>query len=156
MLNNSKALLSHKYGKRLLSDNIEATEFEKIKKEIVDNLALNLSVHYENSEDQIEYKIENVFNECYKLDENEKPNYYHLLPISQIVKDYKSAEPHLKNHGNKFWTLIEEKLIDSLRMGAQAAHDKGLLSKEDYERYFISSKNFQINGARFYILNFAL
>lgn len=101
---------------------------------------LNLSVTYETDDIAKNYKIENVFDESYMLDVNEEPNHFHLLPISKIIKDFKSSEPIIAQNANKFWNLVESKIEYCLRLGAQSAYKNKLISKKDYEKYFISSE----------------
>ena len=128
-----KALLTNKYGKRQLSDKIKSTEYTIIKNEVINCLNLNLSVSLETETDH--YKIENIFEECYKLDVNEEQNHYYLLPISNIIKDFKSPNPILAQNGQKFWSLVESKIEDCLRLGAQSAYQKHLIGKESCDKY---------------------
>lgn len=137
--------MSQKYGKRLLAHKIEHEEFEIIRTELINNLNADLSIHYDvkiDKNNKIEHDISNLLEKCFKLDTNETPNFYHLLPISSIIVDYASSNPQLKEHASKFWSLVENKIAELFRQGAKSAFEKQLLSQDQYDRYFVSSKDY--------------
>ncbi len=106
---------------------------------MVNFLKLDLSISFE-AKSSDHYEIENIFDECYKIDFNEEPDRYYLLPISSIIKDFQSPNPILAQNGLKFWSLVESKIEVCLRLGAQSAYQKNLISKESCDKYFISSE----------------
>jgi len=98
-----KALLSHRYGACVLPTRILANEYEIIRNEldaIKDQFDLTykfdereyLETQNADEEERTSYRmieIENIFEFCYELDENEKPERYRLKYLEKIIPDYK-------------------------------------------------------------------
>lgn len=79
--------MSHRYGSRSLPTRIKANEYEVLRKE------LNSSDHYDRKfnfeEKDYNIQIENMFEICYELDDNETPARYRLRHIDKIIQNYK-------------------------------------------------------------------
>ena len=77
-----KSLLSHRYGYRPLPTRIVANEYEILRDEITHIKDLELSFS-----SMTEKLLDNIFEECYVLDNNEKPPRYRLKFIKKIFPD---------------------------------------------------------------------
>jgi len=97
-----KALLSHRYGACVLPTRILAKEYELIRNElnsIRDQYDLTYKFDEKEylqsqnvEEERANYRIieiENIFEFCYELDENEKPARYRLKYLDRIIPEYK-------------------------------------------------------------------
>ncbi len=126
-----------------------AHEFDILKDQLENVLNEDLSLDYKvetESKRLLHFHIENIIDECYRLDLNSIPNKYRLLQISKIVPSYNSSDPEENNHANRFWNLIEEKLSYLLRISADSAFKSNLIDKVKRDRYFVSSKLFLLKG----------
>jgi len=122
---------------------IFAHEFDILKDQLENVLNEDLSLDYKvetQSKRMLHFHIENIIDECYKLDLNSVPNKYRLLQISKIVPSYNSPDPEENKHANRFWNMIEEKLSYLLRVSAESAWNSNLIDKVKRDRYFVSSK----------------
>lgn len=122
---------------------IDFEEFGILKEQLDPDEDLSLFYEYENNDKEIIiYKIDNVMEECYKLDTNNVPANYRLLPISKIIPDYVSAEPKRQENSRVFWDQIQAKLSHVLRKAAEKAFKQNLISKVKRDRYYVSSSFF--------------
>lgn len=110
---------------------LDQNEFEIIKNQL--GIKHDLSATHIDEDGTIS-QISNILDSCYKLDKNSKPFIYRLIPISKIIENFNASESK-----KKFWDLIQSKLSQLLRQGADLALEKNLISREQRERYFISS-----------------
>ena len=86
--NKIKVLLSHRYGTRCLPTRILAKEYEILRKEsqaLQQSNEIDLSFEYESSRN---ISFDDVFQECYELDENEIPARFKLKFIERIIPNY--------------------------------------------------------------------
>lgn len=85
------ALLSHRYGARVLPTRIISKEFEIFKNEITDNTELNdnenVSITFLDKNGEM-FRITNLLEHCYQLDKNEIPPRYKLKHIDEILSDF--------------------------------------------------------------------
>lgn len=120
-----------------------AHEFDILKDQLKNVLNEDLSLDYQvetQSKRMLHFHIENIIDECYRLDLNSIPKKYRLLQISKIVPSYNSPDPEENKHANRFWSLIEEKLSYLLRISADSALKSNLIDKVKRDRYFVSSE----------------
>ncbi|RNA01260.1 NACHT and WD repeat domain-containing 2-like, partial [Brachionus plicatilis] len=126
------AFLSHRYGSRSLPTRIKANEYEVLRKE------LNSSDHYDRKfnfeEKDYKIQIENMFEICYELDDNETPARYRLRHIDKIIQNYKENNSTL----NRAWSKLEKKLGNLFRAVADSCLGKNLITPTEHERYFVS------------------
>ena len=80
-----KAFISHRYGQRMLPNEIELDKFQILKEECLKSCDLSFSLHLP-SQNPIE--IENLLEHCYNLDENEIPKKYKLLNADSIIPGF--------------------------------------------------------------------
>jgi len=83
-----KVLLSHRYGTRCLPTRILAKEYEILRKEsqaLQQSNEIDLSFEYESGRN---ISFDDVFQECYELDENEIPARFKLKFIERIIPNY--------------------------------------------------------------------
>ncbi len=64
---NIKSFLSHRYGQRMLPNEIELHKFQILKEECLKSCDLSFSLHLPN---ETSIEIENLLENCYNLDEN--------------------------------------------------------------------------------------
>ena len=88
----------------------------------------------DSKEEMIHIFIENLFEACYELDENEQPNRFKLKNLDKIFRNYDAKNLLFQ----KCWSKIEKKLGDVLRIAAQFCLDKGTLNRMQHERFFVS------------------
>ena len=79
-----KAILSCRIGNRLLPTSIPEEEFKEIIN-FLQNKDLKLNL------DSLEISTKNIFDLCYKLDNNETPKFYKLLDITTILPAFKDS-----------------------------------------------------------------
>ena len=80
--------MSHRYGTRCLPTRILAKEYEILRKEsqaLQQSNEIDLSFEYESSRN---ISFDDVFQECYELDENEIPARFKLKFIERIIPNY--------------------------------------------------------------------
>ena len=84
-------LLSHRYGSRPLPTRILTKEYLIFTEELKNN-ADQLDISFDAKEimetDKIALKVENLFEYCYELDENEIPSRYKLKDLEHIFTTY--------------------------------------------------------------------
>ena len=134
-----KAFLSHRYGSRCLPARIVENEYEMLKTELEKSekiTADDLKFHHKIDEENV-YNFENIFLDCYQLDRNEIPARFKLKPLNVILKNFDSKDAKFKDL-HLVWARIEEKLGNLLRTAADGCLEKGLMSPNRHERYFIS------------------
>ena len=75
-----------------MPNKIDVKKFEILKNELENVLKEEMSIEYktETSNLCIYYRINNIMNDCFKLDTNQVPHKYQILPISQIIKEFNS------------------------------------------------------------------
>jgi hypothetical protein len=148
--------LGQKYGLRPLPTAIDSEEFEILKSQLqtLQSNAFSVSCTYEkDSPEPIEYKIENVLDQCYKIDTNSVPAMYRLMRISEIIPDYVSNEMKRQEYSRHFWDLVQSKVSNLLRKAADLAFENNLIDEIKRERYFISSNlHFIHSHSRLWIL----
>jgi hypothetical protein len=115
-----------------LPTRIVADEFEKLKTELYKFKEIDLTFNYKYGENLIELK--NIMEYCYELDENEKPARYRLKYLNRLFPTIN----HKESEFDKLWNKLEKKLGDVLRKAAQICFDNKLITKTEYERYFVS------------------
>jgi hypothetical protein len=84
------ALLSNRYGTRVIPNKIDEHEFEILTEELKNTPDLDLSFKSEEAETEKIY-FKNIIEECYNLDENEIPRMYKLLHIDEIIFGYSNV-----------------------------------------------------------------
>lgn len=141
-------LIGQKYGLRPLPRRIDAKEYETLRDQVLADASISTSLNYTYDLDDpsrpqtvITYHLDNLMNECYKLDTNSVPYKYRLLQISKIIPDYLCNEPKRQECARVFWDMVENRLSQLLRLGAQMAFSKNLIDKTKKDRYFVSSIN---------------
>ena len=80
--------MSHRYGTRCLPTRILAKEYEILRKEsqaLQQSNEIDLSFEYESGRN---ISFDDVFQECYELDENEIPARFKLKFIERIIPNY--------------------------------------------------------------------
>ncbi len=128
--------MSHRYGARCLPERILAREFEILKGEIAannDNIDLSFRYGEEDGKD-VDLDVENLFEYCYELDENERPARCRLVRLEKVFAKYNPKKPIFE----KVWAKIEAKLGNILRKMATLCYEKNLFNKTQYERFFVS------------------
>ena len=141
-----QTLIGQKYGLRPLPRRVDADEFEILKDQIINvlNEDLTISVEFESAKDgsvKIYYELQNIIDDCYKLDTNPQPRKYRLLPISKIIPDYVSTDHNKQEAAAKFWDAIHLRLSKLLRLGADSALSNNLINTVKRYRYFVSSNH---------------
>lgn len=95
--NRLKAFLSHRYGSITLPTRIIKEEYDLFAKYIEANKDhIDLAFHYEHIQDDAlghetktpNVDIQNLFAECYELDENEIPARYKLKHLDRLLPDF--------------------------------------------------------------------
>jgi hypothetical protein len=120
-----------------------AHEFDILKDQLTNVLNESLSLDYQvetESKGVLDFHIENIIDECYRLDLNSIPPKYRLLQISKIIPSYSSPDPEENKHANRFWNIVEEKLSYLLRISADSALKNNLIDQVKRDRYFVSSE----------------
>ena len=79
--------MSHRYGYRCLPERILAKEYDILKSEL-ESLKENIDLTFEYNLKDKPYKLENIFEACYELDDNEMPARYRLKHLEKMFKDY--------------------------------------------------------------------
>lgn len=82
---NIKSFLSHRYGQRMLPNEIELHKFQILKEECLKSCDLSFSLNLPN---ETSIEIENLLEHCYNLDENEIPKKYKLLNAYSIIPGF--------------------------------------------------------------------
>ena len=83
-----KVLLSHRYGTRCLPTRIIAKEYEILRKELdafKESNEIDVSFKYEGDRT---VHLNDLFQECYELDENEIPARYKLKFLESVIPKY--------------------------------------------------------------------
>ncbi len=91
-----QVLLSHRYGTRCLPTRIIAKEYEILRTELLslkESNEIDLSFKYTNKQNGTETEnrtmtIDNLFEECYELDENEIPARYKLKFLENLFQNF--------------------------------------------------------------------
>jgi hypothetical protein len=80
--------------------------------------------------------VENLFEFCYELDENEIPARYRLVHLEKVFQNfsYSPKNPVFE----KVWGKIETKLGNILRTIATRCKEKKLFNQTQCERFFVS------------------
>lgn len=87
--------MSHRYGSITLPTRIIKEEYELFGKNIEAN-KLDLTFHYDNSTDanlstktaELKIELDNIFVDCYELDENEIPARYKLKHLDRLLPGF--------------------------------------------------------------------
>lgn len=82
-------------------------------------------------------QIDNLFEHCYELDENEMPARYKLKNMDKIFTDFNHKMPIY----GKVWSKIEIRVGDLMRKAAERCYYKSKFNKTQYERFFVSGKH---------------
>ncbi|RNA01612.1 NACHT and WD repeat domain-containing 2-like, partial [Brachionus plicatilis] len=131
---NFVAFLSHRYGSRSLPTRIKANEYEILLKELNSSNDYDKTFNFDDEENKINFRIENMLVFCYDLDDNETPARYKLKHIDKIIKNFKENDSIL----NRVWNKLEKKLGYLLRALAENCLIKKLITPVEHERYFVS------------------
>ena len=132
--------MSHRYGNRFLPTRIVADEFDLFREELnkqpqFDATFFSTMLSRDNDiASPHEFRLNNLLDDCYELDSNERPARYKLKHIVRIVPHYNDKEEASK----KVWTEIEEKLSALMRQLANVCFEKKLIDRTQHERYFVS------------------
>ena len=87
-----KVLLSHRYGARCLPTRILSKEYDIFRNELDSSRDSNdnsdMGFKYKEVGHSEYFEIQNLFEFCYELDENEIPSRYKLKRIDEIIPEY--------------------------------------------------------------------
>ena len=83
--------MSQKYGSRFLPSRIGISEYLQLKEELDQRPEIDCSFAYEKN-DKILYSFDNIFIDCYILDENELPPVYILKRLSKLFQTENSSK----------------------------------------------------------------
>ncbi|RNA30370.1 NACHT and WD repeat domain-containing 2-like, partial [Brachionus plicatilis] len=128
------AFLSHRYGSRSLPTRVKANEYEILLKELNSSNDYDKTFNFDDEENKINFKIENMLELCYELDDNETPARYRLKHIDKIIQNFKENDSIL----NRAWSKLEKKLGNLFRALAESCLKKNLITPVEHERYFVS------------------
>ena len=133
-------LLSHRYGNKALPTRILKEEYDKLKAVMDERSDIDKSFKYEfipklDEAAKSIVKFENLIEDCYELDDNEIPARYRLKYLDRLFGP--SLNQNDPNFG-KLWGVLEDKLGSLLRKAAKICFDKELITKTEFERYFVS------------------
>jgi hypothetical protein len=129
--------MSHRYGSRSLPTRIIAKEYDTMLKEIREHGHFDeseISFSYENSENNRNFDLKNLLEDCYELDMNEIPYRYKLKELDKLIPDYNEKDPQC----DKIWKRIEKKLGNIFRTISKICFDKNKLTETEMTRYFVS------------------
>uniref|UniRef100_A0A1I8AA47 WD_REPEATS_REGION domain-containing protein n=2 Tax=Steinernema glaseri TaxID=37863 RepID=A0A1I8AA47_9BILA len=128
---NFVVFLCQKYGYRPLPSEILSSEFDTLKRMLV-----------ENQEDV------SLLETWYIEDANSVPKQYVLQPISSILFNFNNKRiPKLQERDAKTWWQVEARMQNQLRKAAKCCYDKGFFTHEHMHNYFMSvTEREVING----------
>lgn len=129
---------------------IPQIEYELLKHELsLESIDLKFSYKYFDKLIQ----LENILEDCYELDTNEIPPKYRLKNLDRLFPNINIKVLILKfilfnfkinflkeNEFKKLWNSLEKILSNTLKKAAKICYDNEVLTKSEYERYFVSSK----------------
>ncbi|KAK0413279.1 hypothetical protein QR680_006707 [Steinernema hermaphroditum] len=128
---NFVVFLCQKYGYRPLPSEILTSEFDTLKRMLI-----------ENQEDV------SLLDTWYIEDANSVPKQYVLQPISSILFNFNNKRiPKLQERDAKTWWQVEARMQNQLRKAAKLCYDKGFFTHEQMHNYFMSvTEREVING----------
>ena len=126
------AFLSHRYGQRTLPTEIANQEFKIL---VAESVNVDVSFQTQLTESRT-IRLENLLEAFYKMDENDLSRPFKLASADQIIDDFDFKDKNF----DRLFTESQNRLLKLLRELAAKCFDKKLLSEEQKNKYFISSK----------------